>query len=149
MGKNPWAPRSKGAKHSIAVAAALVETLHFDMPVIPRSMPSAIELDHPVQAPDHCRCETAKARCDLRLGRPGRNSLHAMLCCCPRARACRDECRSRPGGDVAFKLVVRSALECHDHDHCLGGRSAAAAGARLTYGFSRRIGIVRAVVPGG
>jgi hypothetical protein len=38
--------RSKGAKHSIAVAAALVETLHFDMPVIPRSMPSAIELDH-------------------------------------------------------------------------------------------------------
>ena len=84
----------------------------------------------PVQVPDHCRCETAKARCDLRLGRPGRNSLHAMLCCCPRARACRDECRSRPGGDVAFKLVVRSALECHDHDHCLGGRSAAAAGAQ-------------------
>jgi hypothetical protein len=38
--------RSKGAKHSIAVAAALFKTLHFDVPVIPRSMPSAIELYH-------------------------------------------------------------------------------------------------------
>ena len=41
----------KGAKHSVAVAAALVESLDFDVPVIPRPMSSSIKLDHPFRGP--------------------------------------------------------------------------------------------------
>ena len=41
------ASRGKRAKHSVAVAAALAESLDFNMPVIARPMSSSIKLDHP------------------------------------------------------------------------------------------------------
>ena len=73
------ASRGEGAKHSVAVAAALVEPLHFDMPVIPRSMSSTIELDHPFRCP--ITAMAIQQQLDAIRSWGGQGEIHPSRCC--------------------------------------------------------------------
>ena len=69
----------KGAKHSVAVAAALVESLDFDMPVIPRPMSSSIKLDHPFRCP--ITAMAIQQQLDAIRSWGGQGEIHPSRCC--------------------------------------------------------------------
>ena len=73
------ASRGKGAKHSVAVAAALVESLDFDVPVIPRPMSSSIKLDHPFRGP--ITAMAIQQQLDAIRSWGGQGEIHPSRCC--------------------------------------------------------------------